>query len=302
MGVLSFILVVLGLSLFEIISSVDNAIINAEVLTTLNQKARKWFLTYGLLIAVFLVRGGLPWIIVWITSPQLGPIGALTATFSNDKHVAMTIQQSAPLLLVGGGVFLLFVFYHWLFMEEKKYGLPGERFIHSQGVWFYAVVSIILAIIVFFSVHENPYMAMSAVIGSTAYFIVHGFRENAKEQEKHLLGTGLSDISKLLYLEIIDASFSIDGVLGAFAFTLSVPIILLGNGLGAMILRQLTVSNMDRIKKYRYLKNGAMYSILFLGMVMILESFGLEVPIWFTPTSTIAIVLYFFYRSREEVV
>ncbi len=300
MSIFSFLLIVLGLSLFEIISSIDNAIINAEVLSTMKKETRKWFLSWGLLIAVFVVRGGLPWLIVWLATPGLGPMQALTATFSNDPHIKDTIEQSAPVLLLGGGVFLLFVFYHWLFMEEKKYGLPGERFFQKQGVWFYAVVSIILSIIVWFSIHENPYMALSAVFGSSAFFIVHGFRENAKEQEQKLLGTGLSELSKILYLEIIDASFSIDGVLGAFAFTLSVLVILIGNGFGAILLRQLTISNMDRIKKYRYLKNGAMYSVLFLGMVMVLEAFGLHVPAWFTPLSTISIVLYFFYRSNED--
>lgn len=301
MDLLSIFLIVGGLSLFEIITSIDNAIINAEVLGTMKEKARQWFLTWGLFIAVFVVRGGLPWLIIWLSTPSLGPWQALTATFSNDPHAIEAIERSEPILLIGGGIFLLFVFYHWLFMEPKKYGLPGEKFFHSQGVWFYAAVSLILSIIVWFAIQENPYMALGAVVGSTAFFVVHGFRENAKEQEENLIGKrGLSDISKVLYLEVIDASFSIDGVLGAFAFTLSIPLILLGNGLGAIILRKLTISNIDRIKKYQYLKNGAMYSILFLGSVMIFEAFGLSVPIWFTPLSTIGIVFYFFWRSRRE--
>jgi hypothetical protein len=89
----------------------------------------------------------------------------------------------------------------------------------------------------------------------------------------------MSDWSKIMYLKVIDATFSIDGVLGAFAFTLSVPLILIGNGIGAFVVREFTVSNVDRIKKYIYLKNGAMYSILFLGIIMISESFGAHVPI-----------------------
>jgi hypothetical protein len=70
----------------------------------------------------------------------------------------------------------------------------------------------------------------------------------------------MSDLSKVFYLEVIDATFSIDGVIGAFAFTLSVPLILVGNGLGAIVVRELTVRNIERIRRYRYLKNGAMYS------------------------------------------
>src|SRR3989338_5634871 len=104
----SMLLIVLGLCLFESISSIDNAIINAEVLGTMQPKARKWFLLWGILIAVFLIRGLLPWLIVWATTPSLGPIGALTSTFSSDPEVISAVEQSAPFLLIGGGTFLIF--------------------------------------------------------------------------------------------------------------------------------------------------------------------------------------------------
>jgi len=303
MSIFSFILPVLGLSLFEIISSIDNAIINAEVLTGMRREARRWFLFWGLLIGVFAVRGLLPLLIVWLVNPTLTPLGVLTATFSGDPEIAHSIENSAPLLLLGGGTFLLFLFFHWLFLEQKNYGLPGERFILRQGVWFYAVVSIMLAMIVWFAISINPFMAFSAVVGSTAFFITHGFKQQAEMAETKLLSgkEKLSDISKILYLEVIDATFSIDGVLGSFAFTLSIPLILLGNGLGALVLRQLTISNIDRIKKYAYLKNGAMYSILFLGLIMVLDSFGAHIPSWFSPVITFAIVTYFFLKSRKAI-
>src|SRR3989337_2915358 len=128
MDIFSIFLIVFGLILFETISSIDNAIINAEVLSGMGQKARKWFLWWGILISVFLVRGLLPWAIVWATVPSLGPIGAWTASFSNDPSVAHAIEEAAPVLLAGGGVFLLFLFFNWLFLEEKHYGLRGERF------------------------------------------------------------------------------------------------------------------------------------------------------------------------------
>jgi hypothetical protein len=291
-------LVVAGLCLFETINSIDNAIINAEVLATMQPKARQWFLVWGMFIAVFLVRGVLPWIIVWAVLPSLGPIGALTATFSSDPHVIEAIEKSAPILLIGGGTFLIFLFFHWLFLEPKHYGLRGERFFMRQGVWFYAVVSILLTLIVWFALQQNPLMAFGAVVGSTAFFITHGFKENAAQAEKELMREGLSDVSKILYLEVIDATFSIDGVLGAFAFTLSVPLILIGNGLGAFVVRELTIGNIERIKKYVYLKNGAMYSILFLGMIMLLDSFGFHIPSWLSPIITFSIVGFFFIKSR----
>ncbi len=298
---ISIILTVAGLGLFETISSIDNAIINAEVLSTMQAKARKWFLFWGLLIAVFLIRGLLPWLIVWVAVPSLGPLGALTATFSSDPRVIEAIEQSAPILLIGGGTFLIFLFFHWLFLEPKHFGLRGERFFQRQGVWFYAVVSILLTLIVWFALQQNPIMAFAAVVGSTAFFITHGFKENAAQAEKQLMQEGLSDASKIFYLEVIDATFSIDGVLGAFAFTLSVPLILLGNGLGAFVVRELTIGNIERIKKYIYIKNGAMYSILFLGLIMLLDSFGFYIPSWISPLTTFGVVGFFFVKSKRAI-
>ena len=298
-NLISAFLTVAGLCLFESIISIDNAVINADVLSTMSQKGRRWFLIWGLLFAVVVVRGLLPWLIVWMTAPSLGPMGALTATFSHDPKVKEAIDAASPILLAGGGTFLIFLFFHWIFIEPKKYGLCGERFIHSQGIWFYAVISIILTIIVWFALQQNPNMAFGTVVGSTTFFITHGFKQNAEQREQQLVSgkDKLSDISKILYLEVIDASFSIDGILGAFAFTVSVPLILIGNGLGALILRQLTVGNITRIKRYIYLKNGAMYAILFLGTIMLVESFGFHIPSWVAPVVTFVLIGYFFIKS-----
>jgi hypothetical protein len=112
----------------------------------------------------------------------------------------------------------------------------------------------------------------------------------------------MNDINKILYLEIIDATFSIDGVLGAFAFTLSVPIILIGNSLGAYLVRRITISNIEAIKKYAYLKNGAMYSIFLLGMVMLLDAFGFDLPQWISPLLTFLVVGYFFMKSKRNLI
>ncbi|WP_292428072.1 DUF475 domain-containing protein [Methanoregula sp.] len=297
MDIFSIILIIAGLCLFETIASIDNAIINAEVLSTMSQKARRWFLVWGLLFAVFVIRGALPWLIVWMSTPSLGPVGAFTATFSSDPAVVAAIGQSAPILLIAGGIFLIFLFFHWLFLEEKAFGLRGERYIATKGVWFFAIVSILLAAIVWLALGKNPMMAFGAVIGSTAFFIVHGFRQNAEEQERKMVSGNITDVSKIFYLEIIDATFSIDGVLGAFAFTMAVPLIIIGNGIGAFIVREITIRNVDSIKKYRYLKNGAMYSIFCLGIIMILDSFGFEIPSFVSPIITFGVVGYFLYMS-----
>lgn len=299
MAIGTIIITVLGLCLFEIISSVDNAVINAEVLGTMNKKSRRWFLLYGFFFAVFVVRGLLPWAIIWATMPSLGPIGSFTAAFSNDPSIHSAVAKSAPILLLGGGIFLIFLFFHWLFLETKNFGLRHERFFQNNGVWFFAVVSVLLSVVVWKAIKINPMLAFSAVIGSTAFFITHGFKENAERGEQKLLSSDnkMSDISKILYLEIIDMTFSIDGVLGAFAFTLSVPLIILGNGLGAFVLRKLTIGNIDRIKKYAFLKNGAMYSIFVLGIIMLMDAFGIEIPFYVSPLLTFIIIGFFVIKS-----
>jgi len=300
--VLNILIIVFGLGLFEIISSIDNAIVNAHILKSLPLKFRKIFLTWGLLFAVFLVRGLLPFIIVWATNPGLNIQQVLTVSFSGSAAVKNSIALSKPLLLLGGGVYLFLVFLAWLFLEEKKYALLVEGFIHRQSAWFYAVASIFTLFVVYFSLKINPTLALAASVGVTAFFITDGFKKNSEEQENKMLsGSVISAWSRILYLEVLDMSFSVDGVIGAFAFTMSVPLIILGNGLGALVVRQLTIRSVDLISKFAYLKNGAMYSIGMLGFLMIAESFGKEYPFWLAPLNTLVLLLIFLWLSMREL-
>ena len=186
-------------------------------------------------------------------------------------------------------------------MEEKKYAFLVEEFVHRQSVWFYAIASLFITTVVYFSLKVNPILALSAVIGSTAFFITDGFKKNAEEKEKQLLSGNMSAWSKILYLEVLDATFSIDGVIGAFAFTMSIPLIFLGNGLGALVVREFTVRGIDTISKYAYLKNGAMYSIGFLGGIMVLEAFGTGFPFWLAPLNTTLLLGVFMWLSIREL-
>ncbi|OGZ06141.1 MAG: hypothetical protein A2845_01755 [Candidatus Lloydbacteria bacterium RIFCSPHIGHO2_01_FULL_49_22] len=301
MEIFNALLIIAGLVVFESINSVDNAVINAEVLGTVGPKAKKWFLTWGMFYSVFLVRGLLPLFIVWVAIPGLSLWGAFTATFSSDNSVAEAVERSSPILLMGAGVFLLFLFLHWLFLETKEFGLHIERFFLENGLWFYATISIILATIVWYSVNENPFLAFGAVVGSSAFFIVNGFKENAERAERSLKNDNRSDMSKIVYLQLIDSAFSVDGVLGAFAFTLSVPLILIGNGIGALVVRWITIANIENIKKYIFLKHGAMYSLLFLGLVMIADGFHIAVPQYVSPIITFVVIGYFFAKSKRAI-
>ena len=144
-------------------------------------------------------------------------------------------------------------------------------------------------------------LALAATVGVSAFFITDGFKKNAEATENQLIkGSNMSAWSKILYLEILDASFSIDGVIGAFAFTMSVPLIIIGNGLGAYVVREFTVRGIDLIAKFAYLKNGAMYSIGFLGAIMMAESFGREFPFWVAPLNTVLLLAIFLALSIRE--
>ncbi|MEI7497917.1 MAG: DUF475 domain-containing protein [Candidatus Falkowbacteria bacterium] len=297
----SLFLTVLGLIVFEVISSIDNAIVNAHVLKTLPEKYRKIFLVWGLFIAVFVVRGLLPFLIVWMVNPALGIGEVFGFVFSNDPKIAEYVETSKPILLLGGGIYLFMVFLAWLFLEEKKYAFLVEGFIHRQGIWFYAISSLALTWVVYMALKTNPILALSASIGASAFFITDGFKKNAEDKEKELLKPGIGAWSKILYLEVIDASFSIDGVIGAFAFTLSVPLILIGNGIGAFVVREFTIKGIDLIAKFAYLKNGAMYSIGLLGAIMVMEAFGEHVAFWVAPVNTFVLLGFFLFLSYREI-
>lgn len=307
---LEMLLIVLGLIVFEIISSIDNAVINADILSTMKSKrAQRFFLTWGILFAVFVVRGLLPSLIVFLANPSIGVLGAFSAMWSTDPAISHQIEESAPVILMAGGIFLFLLWLHWLLIENRKFGFSFEEPIKRYGsVWFYSFAALLLVgtlVAINNSGAHNPmHLALSAAIGFTVFFITQGFKENAEKIEDELIKSGdnssMSDWAKVAFLEVIDVAFSIDGVIGAFAFTTIVPLILIGNGIGAIVVRQLTIHGVDRIRSYSYLKNGAMYSIGFLGVVMILHAFHVEIAFWVSPVVTFTVVGYFLWRSIKE--
>ncbi len=301
MDILSALVIIIGLIVFEIVNSIDNAIVNAHVLKTMNQRWRKIFLFWGLLIAVVVVRGILPFLVVWLTVPGIGFVEAFQAMFSGSPYVAAAIDAGKPLILMGAGVFLFLLYLHWLFLEEKRPFFVTDKFIKpNYGIWFFACTALLLVGLLYMA-RQNPVLMLSASIGNAAFFILYGFREQAEKQSEVLKekAVEMSNFSKFLYLEVLDASFSFDGVLGAFAFTTAVPLILIGNGIGALIVRELTIRGVDRVASYKFLKNGAMTSIGFLGLIIISESFGLEFP-GFLPTAiTLLFVGVAFFASRS---
>ena len=300
MSLVESIAIVLGLVVFEVVNSVDNAVVNASVLKTMSVLWRKRFLVIGIITSVFLVRFLLPLVIVWISVPTIS-LSEIFLAFSGQSQIAETaITIQKPIILMFGAVFLLYLYFHWLFLEQKDH-LYIERFLKEKhGAWFFAVAAVLLVIIMYFA-RFNPLMMLAAAVGSATFFIIYGLRETAKTSEENLVAgtSGLSDISKFVYLEVLDATFSFDGVVGAFAFTINLLLILIGMGIGAIVVRELTVKGIDSIGKYKYLKNGALTSIGFLGLFMLVESFGIELPSYIPTIVTFLVVGYAFYKSRK---
>ncbi len=292
--------IVLGLVVFEVVNSVDNAIVNASVLKTMSVLWRKRFLLIGIITSVFLVRFLLPLIIVWISVPTLSAPDLFLAFLGRSDVAAQAIELQKPLILMFGGVFLLFLYFHWLFLEKKE-PLYIERFLKEKhGVWFFAFVAIFLVVVMYLA-RSNPLVMLAAAIGSATFFIVYGLRQTAEESERNMASgkSELSDLSKFVYLEVLDTTFSFDGVIGAFAFTINLLLILVGIGIGAIVVRELTIKGIDAIAKYKYLKNGALTSIGFLGLFMLIESFHINLPSYVPIVVTFLVIGIAFYMSRK---
>jgi len=292
--------IVVGLIVFEVVNSVDNAIVNASVLKTMSMLWRKRFLLIGIVTSVFLVRFILPLVIVWISVPTISASDLFLAFLGQSDVAASAIEQQKPIILMFGGVFLLYLYIHWLFLEKKD-PLYIERFIKEKhGVWFFAFAAILLVIIMYLA-RADPLVMLSAAIGSATFFILYGIKETAEASERNMVAgtSNLSDLSKFLYLEVLDTTFSFDGVIGAFAFTINLFLILIGIGVGALVVRELTIKGIDTIAKYKYLKNGALTSIGFLGLFMIIEGFNVDLPSYVPIIVTFLMIGVAFYMSRR---
>jgi hypothetical protein len=296
------IVIVIGLIVFEVVNSVDNAIVNASVLKTMSVLWRKRFLLIGIITSVFLVRFLLPLVIVWISVPTISGPDLFLAFLGQSDVAANAIELQKPLILMFGAVFLLFLYFHWLFLEKKE-PLFIERFLKEKhGVWFFAFAAIFLVVVMYLARSDSMVM-LAAAIGSATFFIVYGLRETAEASERNLVAgtSGLSDLSKFVYLEVLDTTFSFDGVIGAFAFTINLLLILIGIGIGALVVRELTIKGIDSIAKYKFLKNGAMTSIGFLGLFMLIEAFHVELPSYVPIVVTFLVIGLAFYISRRAL-
>ena len=262
------------LAILEISLSFDNAVVNAKVLETMEPKWQKRFIIFGIPIAVFGMRFLFPVVIVSIAS-GMGIFETFNIAIDDPEQYHSTLQSVEKLIYAFGGSFLLMVFLDFLFDDERETkwikiienSTTIDKLNKVNNIELIVSISIGLVIV---------YLTKDYAI-SLAYFggvLLHSFIASLDD----LLSTNgvRSGIMGLLYLEVLDASFSFDGVIGAFALSSDIFIIMIGLGIGAMFVRSLTIYFVEKktLTEFKYLEHGANYAIVALSFVMFYKIFG----------------------------
>lgn len=315
------------LSVLELSLSFDNAVVNATILATMAAIWRKRFLIWGMIIAVFGVRFIFPILIVYF-STSLGFVDSFNLAITNADEYEKIIEASHHIIMSFGGMFLLMLFLKFLFDEAKdlhwiksiehmavKISQKGDAKIIfilflMLGVTYFAPSEVVMGDKMV-TVNKIEILA-PMLIGMIAFYLIEffkGFMESTNDNDEkvdskvtQLTGGFIS----FIYLETIDMSFSLDGVLGAFAVTQNIIIIMLGLGIGAMAVRSLTIYMVEKnvVAKYIYLEHGAMWSIGFLALSMIIQIFYHLPSMLITTFAIIPISLAFIhsiYKNREFI-
>lgn len=264
------------LCILEISLSFDNAVVNAKKLNEMDDVWRHRFLTWGMLIAVFGMRIIFPIIIVAIVA-AVTPYAAAKIAFTDPDLYAKIMHDSHVAVAAFGGTFLLMVFLKFFFDKEKD--VHWIRVIEEPLIklgrldQIETLIAIIAIIVMSKFTHEPLTFAISGLAGLVTYLAIDSFSALLEEHEsqKSMAGTAVkSGLAGFLYLETLDASFSFDGVIGAFAITHDIIIIAIGLGVGAMFVRSMTLMLVDKgtLGKFRYLEHGAFYAIGALATLM----------------------------------
>jgi len=261
------------LAILEISLSFDNAVVNAKILDTMEPKWQERFITFGLPIAIFGMRFLFPLIIVAIAG-NIGIIETFNLALNEPHKYQEILEKTITLIYAFGGAFLLMVFLDFLFdidRQEKWFNLLEGNSIITKASEIDSIEMIIgSAIGIYLTYLTNDYkIAISYFSGILLHSIIASIDT--------LLNTNgvRSGIMGLIYLEILDASFSFDGVIGAFALSTNIFIIMIGLGIGAMFVRSLTLYLVEKktLTEYRYLEHGAHYAIIALAIIMLIEIF-----------------------------
>ncbi|MBC7764585.1 DUF475 domain-containing protein [Microbacteriaceae bacterium] len=278
------------LVILEVTFSFDNAVINSKILERMSPLWQRLFLTVGIIFAVFIVRFVLPVVIVMISS-QLGFMQVIDLAMNHPKEYSLTLHEASPMINAFGGTFLMMIGVSYFMDRKKDIHWLGriERWLSKFGQYdtFKVLVMLGVAMALYVTVDERfrVTVLLASIIGTMLHIGLELFGEYfASKQSRSKQLVGWAAFASFLYLNVLDASFSLDGVIGAFAITNDVILIMAGLGAGALWVRSLTVYlvRAKTLGKYRYLEHGAHWAILVLGLVMLTKLYHFEPPEWFT--------------------
>ena len=288
------------LGVLEVSLSFDNAVVNATVLKRWNPFWQKLFLTVGIIVAVFGMRLLFPLLIVAVAT-GLGLLDVWQMAINTPQVYSMHLTGAHAQVAAFGGAFLLLVFLNFLFDRDKQLHWLGwgERQLGRHGSEGLAVMIALLAVFGCMGMVEpaKQFSVLSAgVIGVTVYVGVSWLSGLLEEEDTPGAGNLAmqavgGSIGGFMYLEVLDASFSFDGVIGAFAISSDVVIIMLGLAIGAMFVRSLTVYlvNKGTLDQFIFLEHGAHYAIGLLALIMF-SSVRYHIPEWFTGLSGVVLI------------
>lgn len=272
--ILSYLISATLLAVLEVAVSLDNAVVNAGVLKDMDEVWRKRFLTWGMAIAVFGMRLVFPIAIVSVAG-GIGPIQAIDLGLFKPTEYQALLKSVNTEVMAFGGTFLMMVFAsHFINHEKEVHWIPALGPLLSKiGKHSTAKVFIPLVVIAIFAsfLHgaEQTKFIMSAVWGAVTYLMVDGLSD-LFDVEDGAATVGRTGLAGFMYLEVVDASFSFDGVIAAFAITDNFLIIMLGLSIGAMFVRSLTIMLVEKgtLSEFRYLEDGAFWGIGWLVFAM----------------------------------
>jgi len=282
------------LLVLEISLSFDNAVVNARVLDKLTPAQQRFFLTWGLVIPVFGVRLLGPLLMVALAG-GVGLGQAFDAAIHHPDRYRELLELAEPRILAFGGMFLLMVFLRYFLNEAKTlhwFG-PLERRLSAAGrieaLEIALALIVLLLLVASLPATLRGEVMIAGVIGLVLQLLSTSLAEafGDEEQAGARLAAG-GGLMSLIYLELLDASFSLDGTIGAFAITSNLALIMVGLGLGALFIRSLTLmlSREKALDQLVYLEHGAHYAIGALGLLMLvgiwLGNQGVHLPEWVT--------------------
>jgi hypothetical protein len=295
--------IVFLLSILEVSLSFDNAVVNAKVLSTLEKKWQDRFITWGIPIAVFGMRFLFPIVIVAVVG-GLGLVETFFIAVDEPERYKSILESSEYMIFAFGGSFLLMVFLDFFFDEDKE--VKWLKLVEDSGVVnrFSTIANTELIIAMALGIgltymtpegYDSTSIALAYFTGVLLHSILRAVDDLFSTE------TVKNGLAGLIYLEVLDASFSFDGVIGAFALSNDIFVIMIGLGVGAMFVRSLTIYFVEQktLSEFIYLEHGAHYAIGALALIMLAKIY-VHIGEAITGTVGLALILIAFIHSLQD--